>query len=727
MRAISAAFRKKLDANTSMLAKATMRFADGETVELAGGDLVSLSCEQSTSTSGSFDVGAAVIGKCDVTLNNHDRRFDERDFTGAVIVPFCGCQVSDTETEWVRLGVYEVDQPDAYAGTIALSALDNMSRLQVPYSKVSTAYPATLQAIVRDICLACGVTLETPAFDNCSYLVSRRPSSDSTTCLDVVSYAAQASGNFARVNGRGRLVIDWYDTGSLETGESWLDGQHFDDASPYASGDAADGGTFDDYSSGAAADGGLLDANHDRQHLYAFSSLTVFTDDVVVTGVRVTAQNEVKVGDDGKETNGADGETYLYGEEGYVLDLTGNKLVPYGSAATVARLVGARVVGMRFRPFSGSHVADPTVEAGDAALVSDFRQNTYRTYITTVKLAVNSSMSVSCSAKSASRNSAASASAATKAIVDARNELKREQTAREQMLADINKALADSAGLFTTKQVKPDGSTVYLLHDKKELANSKIVYKMTAEALGISTDGGKTYATALSATGDAVLRRIYAIGINADYIETGSLTVKRGGTVVMDANVSAGTFTVNSTYFKLDRYGNITCTRGTIGGFTIGTYSISNDEMALSNTGLRLKGNGKDLGKIGANSYKPDGSKWGLNFDLEDTGDYMTWACRMSGSDDSYTMKLTYTRKAIAMMPADDRLWISCDVHGGNYKAYNIYLDPDTSGASGGITVNTTRFILPTAIDDTGTVSSWSTGCYMNFKRGMLVGCSLPH
>lgn len=481
MRAISDAMRERLASNTTLLAKATLTLADGAVRELSGDDLVAMSAEQATSGSGSFDVGAAVIGKLSIELNNHDERFSEYDFTGATIVAYVGADLGDT-TEWLRLGTYTVDQPDSYAGTIAVEAMDNMSLFERLYSEVATAYPADLKTIVEDVCAKCGVVLQTPEFDNGGYVVPRRPGSENLTCLAVIGHAAQVCGSHAAVDERGRLVIGWYDT-----------------------------------SEGRGSVG-----------LGALSSLTVGTDDVVVTGIRVTAQNQVVVDSEGRETNGADGETAQSGPDGYVLKITDNPLVAYGQAAKVASMVAARVVGMRFRPFSCSSVSRPDLEAGDAVTLTDLRGRTYRSYATSVTLTVNGQSSVSCDAMSASRNSAAGSSALTEAVVKARDDLKREQTARELMAKTLGDQLADSSGLYETSVRQDDGSYVYYMHDKPELSSSRIVWKMTAEAVGVSTDGGKTYATALNASGDAVLQRIYAHGIDADYVRTGRLSDATG-------------------------------------------------------------------------------------------------------------------------------------------------------------------------------------------------------
>lgn len=317
-----------------------------------------------------------------------------------------------------------------------------------------------------------------------------------------------------------------------------MDGGEFDAAKPYATGASEDGGNFTDYSSGASADGGTFFTNKWVHRLYAFSNITVNTDDVVITGVRVT-ERSVTVGN--KTTNGG---IYTVGTEGYVLDVSNNPLLIPGTGKSAADRIGAKVIGMRFRPFSGKHICVPSLEAGDCAYVIDRKQNVYKTYVTRVKYSVNGGMTVSCGAKSASRNSADNAGASTSAVVKVRNELQRELGIRDESIKNLGESLANASGLYHTEVKQSDGSIVYYLHDKPTTGQSQIIYKVTASGIGISTDAGKTYATGLSADGNAVLNRIYAIGINADYLTTGRISSKKGNSFIdldtEEANLKLG-------------------------------------------------------------------------------------------------------------------------------------------------------------------------------------------
>lgn len=530
MLSISSEYELSLNENSNQLIKAKITFADNTVRELTGEDIVACDFDQQVSSDSSFDIGTAIIGQMTITLNNHDGRFDACDFTKAQFVVWAGKQLSKG-TEWIQRGVYTANQPDSYNGTIAISALDNMSKFEKPFRTFLASVGAlqganaSVRTLLTDMCRYCGVTWVDSgdkAFDTkfeYGYVDSN------ATCRQALAYACQALCVNASITNDGRLRTVWYDSAPFEA-ESDLDGGQFDAAKPYATGASKDGGNFTDYSSGASADGGTFFTNKGVHRLYAFSNITVNTDDVVITGVRVT-ERSLTVGS--KTTNGG---TYTVGTEGYVLDVSNNPLIIPGTGKSVADRIGAKVIGLRFRPFSGKHICVPSLEAGDCAYVIDRKQNVYKTYVTRVKYSVNGGMTVSCGAKSASRNSADNAGASTSAAVKVRNELHQELGVRDETIKNLGETLANASGLYHTEAKQPDGSTVYYLHDKPTTGQSQIIYKVTASGIGISTDAGKTYATGLSADGNAVLNRIYAIGINADYLTTGRISSKNGNSFI---------------------------------------------------------------------------------------------------------------------------------------------------------------------------------------------------
>lgn len=190
--------------------------------------------------------------------------------------------------------------------------------------------------------------------------------------------------------------------------------------------------------------------------------------------------------------------------------------------------------------------------------------------------------------------------------------------------------------------------------------------------------------------------------INASYIATGTISDATG-----------------KNYWNLSS-GYLRTTSGYIGGLTIENSYVGNSVFRLTNSGIHFYYSNYELGKIGTNSYTGDSSKRGLVFDLENEGSYMTWAVAESSSDSTYTMKLSYINQAFGGF-STDTIALGCDLDGRNYTAHNFYIDPDSGGASGGIT-NTLSGMLPTSINSDGTVSHWTTNVRLQFKRGLLVG-----
>lgn len=553
MLSISSEYELSLNDNSNQLIKAKIAFADKTVRELTGDDIVACSFDQQVSSEGSFDVGTAIIGQMNITLNNHDGRFDACDFTDSKFMVWVGKELS-TGIEWIQRGLYTANQPDAYNGTIAISALDSLSKFEVPFSKFVEATGLLLndsiqiRQVIDHMCGYCRVK-----WDDDGNKALGRPFvfayvDQNATCRQVLAYCCQVCCVNASATYNGHLRTVWYDTSAFES-EDDCNGGVFDSDSPYSTGASKDGGDFLDYSSGDSVEGGTFITNRNVHQLYSFSSVTVNTDDVLITGVRVSERNVTE----NNET--ISGETVQIGEDGYVLSIGNNPLILPGIGRDVAETIASKVIGMRFRPFSGKHICVPSIEAGDCAHVIDCKQNMYRSYVTRVKYTVNGGMTISCGAKSASRNSADNAGASTSAYVKARNEIQRELSARDLAIKSLGESLANAKGIYHTEVKQDDGSYVYYLHDKPMTGESKIIYKISADGIGISTDSGKTYATGLSADGDAILNRIYAIGIDADHITAG----------VIKGKVGNNFWNLNTGEMLVDKLGNSVGTYAEIG------------------------------------------------------------------------------------------------------------------------------------------------------------------
>lgn len=346
--------------------------------------------------SGEFTIGSCISNKLTFTLNNIYDDFSMYDFEGSEVIIYLGLELNG-KTEKIRKGTFVVDESKYDGSTITLECLDYMSRLDQDYQVVNTTYPATLKKIVMDICDHCQVELHTPDFDNSEYIVKERPDDEKLTCRQVLLYCAQIACKYARFNTDGLLCLDWFDTDVFVKNGN-LEGGFFDKYAPYESGDTADGGSLYEDLSGIDLDAGSFGDMDFFHHLYSMSSFSVNTDNVIVTGVKVT--------EDFEETDRYKCKTALAGEEGYVLTVTDNKFIQRRQANIVALYLGNKLSGIKFRPMSMQVLSDPTVEAGDVAYVTDYKHNTYQCLVTNLTFQLGGFMEVSCDAETAGKKNA---------------------------------------------------------------------------------------------------------------------------------------------------------------------------------------------------------------------------------------------------------------------------------------------------------------------------------
>ena len=535
-------YKQRIRRNRVFIPKATITLADSTVLQITADDIMQGGLKIDDRVGDKVSLGSANINKCSLTLKNFSGKFDTYNFTGAVIRPHTGLQMSET-VEYLAKGVFTADRPTVAGSILVLEALDNMARFDTEFSAVNRSFPCSSLQLLQAVCLHCGVFLATVSFTDSGHIIEQRPEDTTISCREIVSWVAQIAGCFARCNNQGALELKWFDFEAFETGTN-LDGGAFDSGTPYATGDRADGGNFADYSSGDNSDGGTFLDTQRYHHLYSFTGEpTIGTDDIYITGIQVTDSSENPT-------------TVLFGSAGYVLTIEGNKLIQNASqAADIANSVGQKIVGMRFRSFTGNVQSDPAMEAGDVGYVSTRKGNSYPVLLTSLGFSLGDSEAATCGAETPAQSNYRP-TAEMKAIIEARRLVKSEKTAREQALEDLNNRLSHSSGLYGTEQVQPDGSKIYYAHDKPTLAESRIVWKFTAEAFGVSTDGGATYPYGLTVDGDTIVRILSAVGINADWIRAGSIEGIR-----------------------------IETNTGNIGGFEISENGLASDTMEFFDNG----------------------------------------------------------------------------------------------------------------------------------------------
>ena len=286
----------------------------------------------------------------------------------------------------------------------------------------------------------------------------------------------------------------------------------------------------------------------------------------MITGIRVGEED----GDSAEET------THQYGSDGYVLEISGNKLIQDGSGATVAAYLGERLNEIQFRPMSISTPADPAREAGDLGLVIDAKKRYHKTIFTNVEYTAHTSQNLISGAEAPTRLSSTRYSQATKVYKELRANLKRQKTEWDTAFDNLQEAMKTKNGLFPIHETMEDGSTILYFCDKPELSEATIVVKFSAAGWGMSTDGGKTWNSGWLVDGTMIAAILNVIGVNAKWINAGALTVKDSdGKTIFEVDMDK-----KSVYMDLDTL--------TIGGMPLSKKLASMDENIASAKNMTL-------------------------------------------------------------------------------------------------------------------------------------------
>lgn len=527
MRNLSTEFKEQQNSgNRNYLKYADFTFTDGSALSITDKDLWSngFKFEDAVSQSGSFDIGAAIVNKLTLQINNFSGKYTDYIWDGARVVCHIGLELS-TGIEKIRICTMTVtDAPYQNTAIISLTCEDSMRLFDRDYSESKLFYPATRLQIIQDACEVCGVTLQSTRFDNDDLIIQNRPDDSSITFRQVIAWVAQMGCQWAKTDAYGRLCLDWYknevpDDFYNKEEVPWKDIEGKDIL------DTTGAQIITVMQKGITA----IDTNGFTPWLY----------DIEITGVKVTeyvensSQNEAK--------------TYQSGESGYVIEISDNKLIQEGSGEKICQIIADRCVGLKFRPFTTGALTNIAWEAGDTIEISDRNGKQYKSFLTSVTLNPGAFEQLECSAKSVSRNKQKQYTLSQQVQAENKKNLRDERTAREKALEELSQRLAESSGTYTTVETQPDGSNIYYLHNKPQLSDSDIVWKMTAEAWAVSTDGGQHWNGGMTVDGDVIARILTATGINADWINTGTIkAIDKDGNTTFLVDVTTGRVVINA-------------------------------------------------------------------------------------------------------------------------------------------------------------------------------------
>lgn len=604
--------------------------ASGEKIPISDSELWANDFEvnDSTSSNGTFTIGALIAGKLKIKLNNIYEDYSEYDFDKASVTTYVSKSFSDGTSEKLKIGEYRVSETSYDGSLITLTCLDNINNFNREYDS-NLSYPTTAYEVVRDACIKCDVPFTMARFDNSDYTINEIPSDNQKlTYGQVIAYILQLSGLWGKCGHDGELLIGWYDMSQFDS-KGYDGGTFSTKTTPYSDGDALNGGNFTDYSSGDTADGGTFTEARNYHNIYTQKDLNVATDDVVITGVKVTVTSKE---DKTKDVN------VLAGKEGYAVSISDNPFISADKAQAVANYIFKRIGGMRFRPLDATLLSNPLIESGDVALVTDRKQNTYSCFISNRTFTVGSGTKISCDAENASRNSADKFSSETKAVVQARKVAQAQLSVYDKQMQLLTQLMSQSLGLFKTEQVQEDGSIIYIMHNKADLNSSNIQWKMTANGMAVSSDYGKTWNAGIDKDGNAIFNIMSAIGINFDWAHGGTLTLggennvsgvqyvkdAKGKTLVtldnkgltLDSSVKIAWDNVADTTAKVTQITKDTVTTSYVNALDVKAGSVDAEDITGTTiTGKNIVGGTIDIGN-GVFTVDSDGKVTASNFNM---------------------------------------------------------------------------------------------------------------
>lgn len=477
---------------------AEVTLANGTVLELTEDDFsIDNNSLADSAGANSIPLGVALSRNVQLEIMNDDDHLSDYDFFGAKIRLYLTFELSST-IEKIEYGTFTVTQPETYGSVVTIVGYDDMYKADKTYSTTLT-FPATVKSVLIDSCDTCGILIGDSNFLHNDFQIPTMPSSEYTHRQIIGFIAMLACGN-ARIDRTGHLQIMTYDF---------------------------------NYNSGNV------------HNLTDYNTLTNDTNDVQVTGVQMTRTVKKTVTDEEGNENEEDvEETVKVGADSYILSLE-NPLVK-GHEETLVSWVYDKFKTVTFRGFTMDYISYPIAEFMDKIKVTDWKGKSFYSVLTDVNFVFFGYTTLQNSAESPMRNQSNYTSSEQKALIQGKELVEREKTNRENAIKKLNETLKSGSGLYSTEEKQPDGSSIYYLHDKRSLAESRNVIKLTSDVIGFSTDGGKNYPYGFTITGEMITRLLYVEGINADYINTGALKVKdKSGNIIFYADMETGTVKIS--------------------------------------------------------------------------------------------------------------------------------------------------------------------------------------
>lgn len=537
---VTSAFKNEVFVNDNRNYQYEIRitFADSTYIDLTNDNLMSnggVIIDEAVSSENKLSVGACIVNKLTLTLQNFSGEYDSYDFLKANVVLKIGLAINGV-TEKFQRGIYIVSEPPMYnTSCVTLVCYDYMTLLDIPYSSVSTVYPASISTIINDICTACGVLRETQALPNDSLVISENPATSITTCREMLSYVAQINCRNCRFTPLGKLEFVWFSDGF--TGTTLTVRQTQDGAVRSVENNVV----RISYRQNAGEVSWL-----NQVEIPGVYTLDMAKQDTVVTGVRIV----IPMTED-PELGTID--TYETGTDDYLISVEENPLINASNADAILATLATLLLGFKYRKATVSHLGMPWMVAGDSAVVADYVGVRRNIVVTSTVFTALDRQSTESSGADPVVATASRYSPETTQLVKTMENIK-------PVIQNLNQRIANANGLYETRQTS-QGATITYLHNKPDLAESDIQIMISDVGVLVTSNGTDPTPTwyGLTVDGNLIANILQTNGINADWIDTGALVIyDNDNNEIFRADKSGKIFRWNAENSQMDADGTIT-------------------------------------------------------------------------------------------------------------------------------------------------------------------------
>ncbi len=389
---------------------------DEDSIDLTAEDFMegSVRFTDSISDTDKLTLGSVITNTCNFTLNNSTGKFNAIKDWLYIELTFTA-YFSDGTSETIDRGVYNLDTPSVLGATIECEGYDNMDLLNKRFiNKVGRSwglsptvhtitYPISVEDLFEGLVEYCS-TVERPivGFYDVPHTSSQVSSvypfeyNESTTCRDVIGWLAERVGAYVRADGSGYLRMKPLRSVGWDYTTTFYGGT----ISPWNETFEGDGGTISPWSDPELdMYGGLIAGN-------AFDVNGIKTSSVTYTELKVGKVEAYAYNTVDEPIVGS------WGSLGYIIRIKDNPMIisdsQYPEVSPVFNAHSAWMGmgdanGFQFAPFNMTIFGDPSIEAGDNIIVTDYLGDKHFSIITDLTYSIGD-MQLSCDAKPEEEN-----------------------------------------------------------------------------------------------------------------------------------------------------------------------------------------------------------------------------------------------------------------------------------------------------------------------------------